>query len=221
MRSTAGAKPTEASRAAERLRSEIVAGRVRPGSRLKLEGLSERYAVGRGPLREAAARLVSEGLLTFEDQRGFRVAPVSRADLIDLTETRKRVEALALQEAIGAGDIAWEGTLLSAAHVLRRTRPDDPEFSRRHRAFHAALVAACPLRYLLSFRARLYDLGERYRRLAAAGYAGGLDKRDIDGEHDGLAEAAVGRRQEEAVARLRAHLDATKDSLLARADLFE
>ena len=54
-----GRRRTEASLATERLRSEIVTGVVAPGAKLKLVSLAERYAISRGPLREAATRLAA------------------------------------------------------------------------------------------------------------------------------------------------------------------
>ena len=79
-------KRTDASMITERLRSEIVSGALAPGSKLKLVPLAARYDVSRGPVREAASRLAAEGLIVIEDQRGFRVTPISRADLLDVTK---------------------------------------------------------------------------------------------------------------------------------------
>ncbi|MCB9763790.1 MAG: GntR family transcriptional regulator [Alphaproteobacteria bacterium] len=211
-------RPTDASLATTRLRQEILSGQVPPGTKLKLVPLARRYAVSRGPLREAASRLAAEGLITIEDQRGFRVTPISRADLLDVTRTRQRVETLALRDAIAHGDVAWEGRVLAACHVLGRTPVDDPAqraaFAEHHRAFHEALVAACPSAYLLRFRARLYALTERYRNLASERYAAERGARDVAGEHLALAEAAVARDADAACALLEEHLGRTAQTLL-------
>jgi GntR family carbon starvation induced transcriptional regulator len=216
------AKLTEASLVTARLRAELVQGVMRPGDKLKLEPLARRYAVSRGPLREAASRLAAEGLITIEDHRGFRVAPLSRADLLDVTATRQRIEVLALQDAIAHGDLAWEGRVKATCHVLERvTGGEAHEFARHHQAFHEALVAACPSQYLLDFRVRLYALTERYRNLAAAGYAAGRARRDVGAEHRALAEAAVARDAERAAALLSAHLAETARLLFeAHPELF-
>jgi DNA-binding GntR family transcriptional regulator len=210
---------TEASLATERLRSEIVAGAVAPGAKLKLASLAQRYAISRGPLREAAARLAAEGLVTIEDQRGFRVAAISRADLLDITHTRQRVEALALRDSIAHGDLAWEGRVTAACHVLERVTSSEldrgPSFTDRHREFHEALVDACPSHYLLRFRERLYALSQRYRSLAADSAPEIRDRRDVSGEHKAIAEAAVARKADEACALLHHHLARTADVLIA------
>jgi GntR family carbon starvation induced transcriptional regulator len=212
------ARRTEASLLTDRLRDEIVRGDVVPGSKLKLVPLARRFAVSRGPLREAASRLAAEGLVTIEDQRGFRVSSVSRADLADLTRTRQRVEELALRDSMAAGDLAWEGRVMATCHVLARVTPARGEAPRapfllHHRAFHEALVSACPSTYLLDFRSRLYALTERYRNLAARRYRTGPG-RDIAAEHLQLAQAVVARDTERACDLLRAHLEETAQTLL-------
>lgn len=207
--------------ATARLREEIVSGAVAPGQKLKLVPLARRYAVSRGPLREAASRLAAEGLITIEDQRGFRVRPISREDLLDVTRTRQQIEVLALRDAIAHGDLSWEGRVMSTTHMLERVTDHDgtPQaraaFGEHHRAFHETLVSACPSAYLLDFRHRLYALTERYRNLAAEGYASGRGHRDIAQEHRALAHAVVARDANRACALLEAHLAETADMLLA------
>lgn len=211
-------RPTEATLLAERLRAEIVAGRLAPGSRLKLVPLARSFGVSRAPLREAANRLATEGLLTISDQRGFHVAEISRADLEDVTQTRQRIEALCLRDAIAVGGLEWEGQVMAAVHRLGRVTPSvgqdaDPSLFRdEHARFHRALVSACPSAHLLDFRERLYALSERYRNLAVLGNAGA---RDVHGEHLALAEAAVAREADRAVSLLTDHLGATARVLAA------
>ena len=64
-----------------RIRTDILFGRLRPGQKLKLEGLKEGYGVSVSTLREILSRLTSERLVLAEGRRGFDVAPVSVEDL--------------------------------------------------------------------------------------------------------------------------------------------
>jgi len=219
-------KPTEASLVTDRLRDEIVTGLVAPGAKLKLVPLARRYAVSRGPLREAASRLAAEGLVTIEDQRGFRVRSISRDDLLDVTRTRQRIEMLTLRDAIEHGDLAWEGQVLAACHMLARVTAQDGSeaardaFQEHHHAFHQALVSACPSSYLLAFRERLYALTARYRHLAADRYEADVS-RDVAAEHQAIAEATVERDADRACELLAQHLQETADTLIdAYPDLF-
>lgn len=212
------ARPTEASLATQRLREEILTGVVAPGAKLKLVPLAKRYEISRGPVREAASRLAAEGLVCIVDQRGFRVAPVSKEDLLDVTRTRQQIEGLALKASMAQGDLAWEGQLMAAWHMLDQVTEHDgsaqarQRFTAHHEAFHSALVAACTSTYLMDFRARLYALSERYRHLAAERYALGR-ARDVRAEHKALLQATLAR-EERACQLLSEHLGETADTLL-------
>lgn len=213
-------KKTDATRVAERLREEIVRGVVAPSSKLKLAPLADRYGIGRAPLREAASKLAAEQLLVFEDHRGFRVAPISREDLLDVTRTRQRIEALALADAIECGDDEWEGRVLASLHRLSRTSNLDGSaegkqaFSDRHREFHDTLVSACPSRHLLRFRETLYAHSERYRALAEQRYREEFGVRDVPSEHRCLAEASVARDKATACRLIEEHIRRTAETLL-------
>ena len=211
---------TDATVVAERLREEIVQGIVAPATKLKLAPLAERYGIGRGPLREAASKLAAEQLVVFEDHRGFRVAPISREDLIDVTRTRQQIEILALRDSMAHGDEEWEAAVVAALHRLGRTSNlDETEdgraaFSARHRTFHQMLCQACPSNYLLRFRETLYAHSERYRCLAEHRYRRDHVHRDVPAEHEALARAVVERQVDRACALLEAHIQRTADTLI-------
>src|SRR5580704_2078668 len=141
----------------EGLRADLLACRILPGKKLKIQELCTRFSVSLGAVREALARLTSEGLVVAEPQRGFRAAPITAEELRDLTMVRIEIEGLCLRRAVALGDLAWESQVVAALHRLSRTPErvaDDPrrvteEFSQAHGAFHAALVAACGSQTLL------------------------------------------------------------------------
>lgn len=200
----------------DKLRSDILAGKLAPGEKLRLEHLTARYGSGRTPLREACSRLAAEGLVLASEQRGFRVAPISRDDLLDLTRTRQRVETLALRDAIFQGDQRWEDGVraaLDALNTLPRRRPGHllPSWETAHRRFHDALLAGCQSVWLRRFHTQLYDQTERYRRMSEV--LGGQD-RDVDGEHAALATAALARDPERAAALLTEHIAKTAELVL-------
>ncbi len=221
-RRPAASEPTLATTVLDRLRAEIVHGVLAPGTKLRLEHLTSSYGVGRTPLREACCRLASEGLVTQEDQRGFRVTPISRADLIDLTRTRQQVESIALRASIFKGDLAWEGEVTASLHRLGRLSPGtgvgtgahalDDAWETEHGRLHSALLGACDSPWLLRFHGILFEQSERYRRLASA-Y--GQPGRDILGEHEALVRASLDRDAERACALLTEHIARTTDRVLA------
>jgi DNA-binding GntR family transcriptional regulator len=199
----------------EGIRDDIVSCRLLPGDWLKFDALRERYGMSVSPLREALSRLTSMGFVTALGQRGFRVAEVSPEDLVDLTKTRIWIEVSALRGAIAAGDRNWEAEIVAAAHRLgsgphfRKSGKSyvlDEEWEANHRAFHTALVAACPIKRLLSFRERLFDESNRYRRLAVNK---NLPNRDVAGEHKSLVETILARDAARASVLMENHLLAT------------
>ena len=68
---------TLASDIAHRMRSEIVTCRLKPGEVLKFDTLRLAYGASFTTLREALTCLAAEGLVVAEEQRGFKVAPVT------------------------------------------------------------------------------------------------------------------------------------------------
>src|SRR5262245_36228578 len=79
------------------LRTEILACRLKPGEKLRIAALTGRLSVSPGSVREALSRLVSEGLVIAESQRGFHVTPISSDELLDLTNARAYIETTCLE----------------------------------------------------------------------------------------------------------------------------
>jgi DNA-binding GntR family transcriptional regulator len=63
------------------LRADIVRGVFAPDQPLRMEALKARFDSGFSPIREALSRLLAEGLVVLEPNRGFRVSGLSREDL--------------------------------------------------------------------------------------------------------------------------------------------
>ncbi len=212
-------KNTKASRLVDRLRQCILAGALAPGSKINLEKLRREFDVSLSPLREALARLIAVGLVELHDNRGYRVAPVSPENLLEITRLRGEFEGLALSMAIRQGGLQWEGAVMRALHRLNRTTrdPADPgtlePWEALHGEFHSALLAGCEMPLLLSFCQILHDLHDRYRRVLALEHAG---DRDIAAEHSDIAQGAVARDAAYACAKLRDHIQRTGDALRAR-----
>jgi DNA-binding GntR family transcriptional regulator len=202
-----------------RLRADILACRHRPGERLRILDLAARFGVSHTVVREALSRLSADGLVVAVAQRGFTVAPVSREELVDLTDIRITIEREALRRSIARGDIAWESRVVASAHALARTaerasgdtvRLSDA-WSNEHAIYHAALVSACESDVLLRLREGLFERSERYRRLSVP--LADTD-RDIEGEHQQLTQAVLDREFDRAGTLLEEHLRATTAVLL-------
>jgi GntR family carbon starvation induced transcriptional regulator len=202
----------------EELRSDILYCRLPPGSRLRFRDLRERYRSGISPLREALMRLVAEGLAQVEDHKGFRVAPVSQDEMVDIASTLFELEAVGIRKAVKLGDDRWEGNVVARFHELSRRpmlSPDgmlDEEWEARNTAFHESLYAACGSPAIISYCRQLADRFSRYLRLWAT-QAG--RNRHVATEHQEMMRAVVDRDAEKAVTLLHHHRMATIQELLA------
>jgi DNA-binding GntR family transcriptional regulator len=221
--SSSDAAVTRTDHAHDRIRADILSGRIAPGAPLRLAAIAGDLSVSMSVVREALTRLAGQGLVTATPNPGFRVIPLSREDLLDLTSLRVMLECRALESSVAAGDVRWEGDVVSAHHVLERTPISPPghiaaseEWMRAHATFHDALVAECGSPRLLALVRSLRDSTEIYRQWS--GPIGAERGRDILGEHRALMELATARRASEASEALRAHIQCTTDLLLVGAD---
>ena len=215
-----GRLPNEAAtlseRAATLVEHDILAGLLAPGSRLGIIDLVQRYEIGATPLREGLSRLMSRGLIVGTGQRGFRVADISRDDLLDITLMRTAVEIEAIRLAIAHGDDAWEAGIVSALHQMRRHiertgnefSEGADDFDRLHKGFHTALLAGCGSKRLLSAHSDLYDQAYRYRRVMMRSFDSG---KKFVRAHQLLADRIISRDIAGAQAMLAAHLRSTMD----------
>jgi DNA-binding GntR family transcriptional regulator len=163
-------------------------------------------------------RLETEGLVELEQNKGFRVSAVSQEQLTDVMRVRVEIESLALRWSIEQGDVNWEANLLGAFHRLsRQTKMSvdgatiDPVWASEHRAFHAALVAACGSPTLMSMRDGLFDQAQRYVALSVAARA---IRRDDIAEHEQIMQAALNRDASRAVDLIGEHIDSTTKKVL-------
>jgi GntR family transcriptional regulator, carbon starvation induced regulator len=207
-----GQPRTLTEQAYEQLLKDILSGSLKPEMKLQAETLKARYNVGGSTLREALTRLTAESLVTFEGQRGFRVAATSREDFADLCEIRKIVETEALRRSIVAGDDNWEANVVAAFHRLTKIEMQMPnnlealydEWEIRNRAFHRALLSACPSPWLLRIHDQLFQQAERYRRITFV--SGGTLPRNVNQEHRAIMEAAIARDVDAACGLAASHI---------------
>lgn len=203
----------------DRLRTEILHGDLAPGERLRVADLNSRFKLGLTPIREALMRLSSEGLVETLANRGARVREATLDELRDLMETRRTIEDLCLRRSIERGDPAWEADILHALHMLVRAplpvstddRAAATEWERRHRRFHFCLVSACGSAWQLRFWNTLVDHSERYRKLRLLNHGTvAADVRNVNAEHENIANAVIERDAEKAIDLMNDHLRRTE-----------
>lgn len=211
--------PSNGEQAYERIRTDIVFGRLKPGQRLILDRMKPAYGVSISTLREILSTLTAEKLVTAEGQRGFQVTVCSAADLREIADLRLLLEANALRLSFAAGDVEWEGRFVSAHHKLARVEQrllsgqdvSLEQWKHYDFEFHNALVSACGSRALLELHAGIYDRYLRYQMVF--GIFRGTIAAD---QHRHLLGAALERDAERALAILDAHVNGCIDVILSK-----
>lgn len=208
--SALGSNGTIAMQLYGRIREDIINSTLAPGLKLKIEEICRRYDAGSSPIREALNLLTSFGLVERIDNRGFRVRTISVAEYSDLLRVRCWVEERALREATARGGSEWEDGIALALFRLKRVGKIQVQGGQKrsavwieaHRDFHHALLAGCGSPMLLDYCAQLFDQNIRYSQIAH-----GLSQsaRDNQAEHDEIADAALDRDADGAVALLLQH----------------
>ena len=200
--------------ALQQMKRSIICCELAPGEKLKVAELSKSYGLSSSPIREALNRLAQEGIVEASENKGFRVAGLSVGDFEQITRLRCLLEGEALADSIRCGDDAWEADVLGAYHRLGVVEKKlgrigvvlDDDWSSRHKAFHFALMSACPSPLMLGMIDSLFDRAERYRRFCALRRK--VERRKGD-EHKLLMETVLARDSEKAVSMLREHIQGT------------
>jgi DNA-binding GntR family transcriptional regulator len=200
-----------------RIRADIIFGVLPPGQKLRLERVSASYGTSISTLRELLSRMSAEGLILAEGQRGFEVAPVSADDFRQVAALRLLLENHAMAQSFQAGDLDWEGRVVSAHHklavmerrILAGERGDQVFWKQCDRDLHHALISACGSGVLLKTHAAVYDRYLRYQMIAVV-FRGEIAAR----EHRQLLECALARDAKRAQAILASHIDGCVEDAL-------
>jgi DNA-binding GntR family transcriptional regulator len=178
----------------DRLRAEIVGGRLQTGARLVAAEIAERYSSSTNPVREALQQLRGEGLVEILPNRGARVRPVSADFIRDISEIEQLVEPYlarafvrialpediarlaAIQEHIEANDFADLGLHHRLDFQFHQTMYDSHYNSQADAVWkrNRALIDAVGHRFTVS-PSRRSQVKEEHRAIIAAVHAGDED----------------------------------------------
>jgi DNA-binding GntR family transcriptional regulator len=188
---------------AERLRHDIVVGRLRAGERLAEERLADDYGVSRTPVREALRRLQAEGFVDMVPNRGATVRSVGLDEARDLLAVRAALETLVVRQAVERASPAdvVDMRALVAAGVAATSRHDWDEVTELNARFHDRLALA-------SGNAIAHQLITQLRDRIAWVYASEVARRAAASwsEHADIVDALGRRDAELAVRRIATHI---------------
>ena len=191
------------------LRDHLLSGGFVGGEPMQEEALATRFGVSRTPVREALARLASEGLIE-SSGRSYLLPALSRRDIDDIYELRLLLEPEAIRQVTqrlnGRKQLRPIRDQL-AAMVTAHAAGDIDAFSNANYRYRAAWLELIPNRRLLR-AIELYADHVRYLRVLTLGEAStrvavlkGLKR---------LAAAFAAGKPADAAAAMRDHLHAAK-----------
>lgn len=195
------------------VRDRILDGDIDPGQFIREQEVTEAMGVSRTPVREAFARLASEGFLERIPHRGFRVPEESFKDLLDLYPIVSALELLAGELALPKlkqEDLA-ELRQINAAIGEAMQRKDVRASIERNNRFHALICERGGNRRLSEF---LADLHSQVTRLEIWYYSSRDHTERSIREHDELIAAAEAGNHARALEVLKKNMLLTYTALL-------
>lgn len=175
----------------DELRADMISCRLAPGTEIRENELAVRFGVSKSPVRDALMRLEREGLVITLPRQGYRVAPVSVADVQDMFHLRDALEQACMERiARRAGD--------EQLAELNRFRSFDIAawpggFVAYNREFHRTLARIAGNARMRDHLIDLIDQMERAVQLSVSGLKKG-DPQSLVDEHVELIDALQARQ---------------------------
>lgn len=206
------------------IRNRLIAAEFQSGRRLKSDALRDSYGCAASTIREVLFRLASDGLVEFEDQKGFRMPDLSEKRLGELTNLRILLECEGARLSMERGDLTWEAGLTAAhhklAHIENRIRalpkiepPYIAVWCEAEWEFHETLISACGSDAMQEMHRSVYDR-HRQHNLALSDNYSFRDENIV--EHKAILDAALARDPASCAANIEIHLRRGLDAVLGR-----
>lgn len=192
----------------ERLRMEILNGKLAPGAPLVEATIAARYHVSRTPVREALRRLQQDELIEQRD-RGSVVRDRSPEEILEIYGVRVVLEGLAARAA-AENRSSLDLANLSERHARMKAvnRTDAQVMAATNQQFHEALWASSHNRMLVDLLIRLNSYLARYPATTLS--SPGRWKIVLE-DHQRLIDAINARDAETAGSVAEDHMSAARD----------
>jgi DNA-binding GntR family transcriptional regulator len=173
----------------ELIRQEIYEGTYKPGARLNIADLAQRFQASAVPVREALRNLEAEGLVEFRPNRGVVIRDLSAREVRELFLMRLPLELLAATQAALHGD---DAALDAIDAILKRmdAAVGTPDWHVLHDRFHHEFYSLSQLPRLIQYVGVLRGQMRPYAKLYLS------DPRHVEmaqAEHYLMVEAARAR----------------------------
>lgn len=130
---------------ADRIRADVMSGRLSEGTSLREQTLAKQYGVSRAPVRDALLQLTQEGLLVAKPNCGVKVGSPSGDEIQPLViDLRRKIEVFALRKVFSKLTEADIDRLDQTVERLRAAcqKEDLGEIVQHDMAFHRHILEA-------------------------------------------------------------------------------
>ncbi len=145
------------------IREQLLDGRLAPGGSIRPDALGDELGVSAVPVREALRILEGEGHVHYRPHRGYVVATLDVADLVEIYRIRELLETEAVSRAIPR----LRGEAIARLHEIVRemdeVQDDVISLTAVNRRFHFTLFEAAEMPQLVRVLRILWDSSDRYR----------------------------------------------------------
>ena len=208
--------PSLRERVHDALRDAIIAGRLKPGQRLKERDVAAQMCISTTPVKEALRKLEQEGLVDSRPRQGGIVSDVALTSVREIVEIRAGLEGLAARyasEKITELELATMRAQLERMQALTEAGAVR-ELVVANAAFHTLIRDAAHNHFVSTFVATIGPFDRSVRR-AALGYPDEAERGYQ--EHFAIAEALQRRAGGLAEQMMRSHVMRTVRFVIDRA----
>ncbi len=198
----------------ELIKSRLMDNLVEAGARLSIDGMARDFGCSPTPVREALARLESDGLVVKRAHHGYTVAPLMDAKSFDeLFRVRLLLEPAAASWAAETASRAQiRGLEDLIAEMEQPVKGADYEsykrFAAQDAAFHLAVASASGVDLVVDVLERLRPHSQLYR----LHYETGIENDTVQ-EHRNVLDAVTDHDATAAETAMRVHLEAARSRL--------
>ena len=197
------------------IRNQIVAGRLRPGSRLTIRSLVDQFGISQMPIREALQALEGEGLITMLPHRGATVLQLDPKRVGDIYDVRGAIESLLMRLSVPNLTNAAMAELTAIHEEFKKSRRlgDQQAVFALNSRFHSLI-------YRHANNPEAQAVYERYTNILGAlrdrfGFSEARMYR-IEAEHAQIIEALRAQDEVQLENVVRAHMEGAKADLVSQ-----
>lgn len=203
----------------EHIRDEITYCRLNPGERLTESALAATFRASRSPIREALRQLESEGLLSFEPNKGFTVSKLSVKQVDEIYSIRWLLESYATKltvENITSEQVEFLQEVNEKCRIAAQ-KMDLPDWLQQNSLFHTFFYDHCGNDNLRMILQTLQRRIHRYKYIIVS--VPGHFQTYLD-QHEGILEACRKRDGEQGEHYMKLHIQTIRDVLIAHLTRF-